>query len=364
MTAHRRSARVAMAILWVTTMACLPCRPDATDAGLPALARFEPADGYVYHGAAPNPTVVAGYVDALDEAAIAPLIEGIHLGIAGRAGRAPITRTVRDWLEYVRDAGRVPHLSLSFTDGFGNPADEILATTTRLDAVIDELGAIIAAFGDPVFIRLGFEFNGSWNGYTAGVYPRAFRKVVERFRTAGVTNAATIWCYEPDGPDDFDAVLDGESACYPGDDVVDWFGLDLFGPDHFTAPTSTRARGNSAYERSLRFLEMASAQGKPVMLSENAAVKAYVTSDADDPGLVDGRSDWETWFGPFFAFIADHPQIKGFLYMNQDYRNTVYELEHGWGDCRIETNSYILDRYRDMLHDERFVHAIEGLSGS
>lgn len=342
----------------------MPLLLGVSDASPREWARFEPADGRVYHGASPNPTVVAGYVDALNDAAIAPVLEGIHLGIAGSAGRASITRTVHDWLEYVRDAGRVPHLSLSFTDEYGNPADGIIAATARLDAVIDELGAIIAAFGDPVFIRLGFEFNGSWNGYTTGVYPRAFRKVVERFRAAGVTNAAYIWCYEPDGPDDFDAVLDGESAWYPGDDVVDWFGLDLFGPEHFAAPTSPRARGDSAYERSLCFLEMAASHGKPVMLSENAAVKAHVTADVDDPGFVDGTSDWETWFGPFFAFIVNHPLIKGFLYMNQDYRNSVYDLENGWGDCRIETNSYILDHYREMLRDERFVHAFEGLSGN
>ncbi|MCK5586034.1 hypothetical protein KAJ02_08170, partial [Candidatus Bipolaricaulota bacterium] len=41
------------------------------------LALYEPADGLIYHGTAPNPAVVEGYITALDDVAIAPLIEGI-----------------------------------------------------------------------------------------------------------------------------------------------------------------------------------------------------------------------------------------------------------------------------------------------
>jgi len=325
-------------------------------------AMYEPPDGRVYHGAAPTPDVVASYIESLADASIEPLLEGIHLSASGTAGRQYVVDTIREWLAYVRDAGRIPHLSLSMRDGYGNPSDVAIATATAHDAVLDEIGAVIAAYDGPLFVRLGFEFNGAWNGYTPGIYPIAYRKMVDRFRAAGVTQAAYIWCYEPDGPDDFDDVIDGRSAWYPGDDYVDWFGLDLFKAEHFVPPASARQRGTSTYERSVRFLEMATAHGKPVMLSETAAVKVYVTSDREDPQFTDGRADWESWFEPFFDFIAHHPQIKGVLYMNQDYRGTAFERKNAWGDARIGVNSYIRRHYCAALRDPRYIHQDDGLA--
>ena len=59
-------------------------------------ALFEPPDGQVYHGAASNPTVVAGYLTAIADPTLKPLIEGIHLGAAGTAGRQYVVDTIRD----------------------------------------------------------------------------------------------------------------------------------------------------------------------------------------------------------------------------------------------------------------------------
>ena len=63
-----------------------------------------------------------------------------------------------------------------------------------------------------------------------------FCKFVDLLREEGAENFATIWCYEPNGPGDFDAVgPDREYLWYPGDDYVDWFGIDLFQHGTFVA---------------------------------------------------------------------------------------------------------------------------------
>lgn len=86
---------------------------------------------------------------------------------------------------------------------------------------------------------IGFEFNGPWNGYNQGLYPIAFRRFVDLLREEGAHNIVTIWCYEPNSPGDFDAVgPDGEPLWYPGDEYVDWFGLDLFYHSCFTSVAS------------------------------------------------------------------------------------------------------------------------------
>ncbi|MFY9390942.1 MAG: glycosyl hydrolase [Limnochordia bacterium] len=335
---------------------------------------LEPPDGYVYHGASPYASDVDAYIAALGDPSLYPSVEGIHLAVPGTRPQS-LEQVVTDFLERVKEAGRIPHLSFAMSIGDGEAVDDVIARTTRYDGLIRAVGRIIRDYAAPVFVRIGFEFNGPWNGYNQGLYPIAFRRFVDLLREEGAHNIVTIWCYEPNSPGDFDAVgPDGEPLWYPGDEYVDWFGLDLFYHSCFTSVASvgmssdgdglvgrSSAGGRlgrlykSQYERSIRFLDMARRHGKPVMLSEVAAVDAHLTPDSEDPGFVDGKADWDLWFGPFFSFLEEHPEIKGFIYMSQDYRGTRYE-KNGWGDSRIQINSFILDRWVETLRDERFIH--------
>lgn len=329
------------------------------------LAFLEPPDGYVYHGVSPHVPDVEAYIAALGDPALYPAVEGMHAAVPGTRPRF-LERTVREFLERVREAGRIPHLSFAMSIGDGEAVDDLIALTDRYDDLIRTIGGVIRDFGDPVFVRIGFEFNGSWNNYHPGLYPLASRKFVDLVREEGAENFATIWCYEPNGPGDFDAVgPDREYLWYPGDDYVDWFGIDLFQHGTFVADgQSGRRQGERAggrgsespYERTVRFLAMAERHGKPVFISELAAVDAHITGDELDTAFADGRHDWDMWFAPFFAFLERYPQIKGFNYMSQDYRGTKYAAL-GWGDARIQINSYIWERWIDELRSERFIHA-------
>ncbi len=332
----------------------VPSVPDITISG----EYLEPPDGRMYHGAScySGSACVDAYVQALGDEAVYPLVEGIHMSI-------PSTRpdelesNIRNWLDRVRDNGRVPHLSLAFQAGDGNPKDVQMVETDELDIFIDMVAVAVADYGDPMFVRLGFEFNGIWNGYTPGVYPIAFRKVVDRFRDAGVDNAAYIWCYTPGAPGTFDATEGGEWLWYPGDDYVDWFGLDVFQSKHFT-PTGDNLPDDPTKVRADAFLEMAVQHGKPVFISEASAVFTNITPDELDPGSVDGTVDWNSWFQPWFDWLHSHPEIKGFMYLDEDF--TGYP--NNWGDARIENNSYVLEHFIDALGDPAMIHRNEGLT--
>ena len=95
-------------------------------------------------------------------------------------------------------------------------------------------------------------------------FPKAFRKLVLGLRQRGVTTFATVWCYEPDGPGDFaDSTAKGWKW-YPGDDVVDWFGLDVFPADHFDpSEPDTNRNGLTKKGRSELFMKFAEQRGKP-----------------------------------------------------------------------------------------------------
>ena len=348
-----RLQRRSVALLLAMVFCCgLTAQAIAEPSDTPA--PLEPPDGRMYHGTSPSPLDVDPYVVSLGDTSVRPAVEGMHGGVPGTR-LENMDRNTRDYLARLRNAGRIPHLSYSMSIGEGQAVDDVIAQSDTYDEQIRIVGRAIRDYGDPVFVRIGFEFNGSWNNYHPGQYPVAFRKFVDLLRAEGADNIVTIWCYEPDAPDDFDAVgTDGQPLWYPGDKYVDWFGIDLFNSRHFVPGGDREEPG--PYQRTLRFLDMARQRGKPVFLSELAAVDAHITPDSQDPGFVDGQADWAKWFEPFFAFLEAHPEIKGFNYMSQDYRGTQYEV-HGWGNSRIQDNSYIKERWVEQLRDPRFIHA-------
>jgi hypothetical protein len=327
--------------------------PPLIQAGSPAY--LEPPDGYVYHGTSPDKNDINAYIAALNYPTLTPAVLGMHASIPGTRPQALINAT-KEFLNLADSIGAIPHLSYAFSIGDGQPIDDVIAYNDTYDRLISELGEVIKEYGRPVFVRLGFEFNGPWNGYHPGTYPKAFRKVVDLFREAGAYNFAAVWCYEPNGPDDFDSVdLNGEPLWYPGDEYVDWFGLDLFRRNDFTLQADSRS-GNQSYFRTLRFLEMAKEHGKPVFLSELATVDIHIISEDENSGYPEGKEAWERWFEPFFSLLNDHPQIKGFNYMSQDYRGSKYE-KLGWRNARLQDNAYIFNHWISQLKSDRFIHA-------
>jgi hypothetical protein len=101
------------------------------------------------------------------------------------------------------------------------------------DDFIKAQADLVKAFEHPFFIRFGHEFNilqGSeyWNGaYSWARNPadfvNAWRRYVTIFRAEGASNAIFVWNanWEDIGPHHW-------TEYYPGDDYVDWVGVDLY----------------------------------------------------------------------------------------------------------------------------------------
>ena len=68
----------------------------------------------------------------------------------------------------------LPHVGISLTPG-GTVLNQI--TAGEYDFAIRELAATLPLVGRPVFLRLGYEFNGHWNNYTASAYVAAWRRI-------------------------------------------------------------------------------------------------------------------------------------------------------------------------------------------
>lgn len=181
------------------------------------------------------------------------------------------------------------------------------------------------AWGQPLFIRFAHEMNGSWypwaewtdanqnmqrdpgedTGFTADKYRAAYRNVASMFRRYA-PNAALIWC--PNS-----GLLGGEKRdvfrpFYPGDDVVDWVGLDVYERGWAMPMPGTHLWGgqfannlthdmtddtNTPQNESVNFyLLYGQWKRKPIMICETAATLSYRT-DLPLPQRAQMTRDWK-----------------------------------------------------------------------
>jgi len=140
----------------------------------------------------------------------------------------------------------IPHITW-MPYGNGNPLVEIIQG--QHDDAIRAEAQKAKALGVQIFMRWGHEMNGNWYpwaGYVngeggdadgglddaglpssgAGKYVAAWRHVHDLFVAEGATNVIWVWC--PLVNDVPDAPWNHWTNYYPGDDYVDWVGIDAY----------------------------------------------------------------------------------------------------------------------------------------
>lgn len=317
-------------------------------------ARFEPPDGTIYHGCGWNGFGSQVFYDSMFPVEHHPLILQAMMEMPGTRGM-DVARVIQSLtMNIVHPDSQFTEFGVHFRDRNGM-LDSVFALTTTMDNYIDTLAAAFQAVNRPFFLRIGFEFNGDWNPYHPYIFPMAFRKLVTELHTRGIDNFATVWCYEPDAPADFADSIASGWKWYPGDDMVDWFGLDPFDQEHFNPALPDSERNELTKKgRTEAFLRFAEQRHKPVYLNELSARNVNMVPDSLDANHTEGQADWEYWFAPFFQFVHNHPGIKGWNYVNLDWRH--YDVYQTWGDARLEINSYIRDHWVDSLMSARFLN--------
>ena len=326
-------------------------------------AKFEPPAGRVVHGIGQWEQYNAKLLPKLPTD-LQPASELLFVNIADMP-RGWRPQGIRSTLERLDQAGLIPQMDISLCGNQPSKAeidkmpdphfgiDHEVASGSRYDSRIEDLARIVREFGKPVTVRIGGEFSGWWNGYHPYAYPKAFRKIVEMFRAAQADNAAFVWCYEPAAPGDFDERNDaGEYKWFPGADVIDWFSIDWFNREDFTGPLTGGRRGGelTSHGRTQKFLDMAAAYHKPVMIAESGPARY----DLSDPLQADAA--WREWFEPYFQIIADHSEIKWFHLISFDWTRSSYSVQNGWKNNDFTASEPLLQRLVTELRKPRYLH--------
>ena len=248
------------------------------------------------------------------------------------------------------------------------------------DKSIDYLAEQLKAMAPrPVFLRIGYEFDGPWNCYQKDTFKRAYTRIATKIRAAGAWNVLNVW-HSATWPDptiaaqrvnDYDHRHPAHlSSWYPGDDIVDWMGLSVFYRDLHQweqAPVDTPARAQDA------FVTFARDHNKFVMIAEaapqayriGALKRAFITHNQQQN--VSAFEIWNKWYSPVFQFIENNKDvIKALAYINthwesqplwrcdEDKRAGDPECPQGfWGDSRVQANTEIQQQWLNEIHNEQ-----------
>lgn len=247
-------------------------------------AKFEPPDGRSYSGAGQH--VVAGA--ALANASLPgnmPRIFADYDFLDKSLGHRAFYGAEKEFHNFFPGAMVQIGLGLPLKDG----AELAQVGAGAYDSLIRVMARHYRAMPHPVFLRIGYECDGPWNGYPAAAYVSAFRRIVSLLREEKAGNVAMLWN------------LAGPSAAmeyYPGDDYVDWWSFNFW--------NSADASG---------FLAAAARHKKPVMVGESSKQGKHAFKD----------------FAPGYFRTLNTEGIKGFQYIHEWWNTMVWD----WDDARF-----------------------------
>lgn len=197
----------------------------------------------------------------------------------------------------------------------------------------------IRAARNPLLMRIGYEFNNPSAPYDPSLFIQAFRGIVQRIREAQLDNVATVWNASAAG-------LGGTNFMrwYPGDDVVDWWGIDLFNGKDFDQPQLAE------------FLAKATSHQKPVVICEASPVFRGAT-----PGHLSApKSDAQAaaWFQELTQLLSQHTEIQAVAVISIGGRRPHSILSgSGSPDTRIHQWPKATAVWKKFLSEKRVINA-------
>jgi beta-mannanase len=196
------------------------------------------------------------------------------------------------------------------------------------DSELGKLIKVIREFENPVFIRIGYEFDKAGK-YNSRDFVLAWKYIVNYLKKNDVNNVSTVWCSCP-----YHGTVPVEPF-YPGDDYVDWFGIDVFTVKYI----------DGSYKPIKEFLDLAKKHKKPVMVGESSPARV---------GVNNSEESWDGWFKFYFDWIKKNPIIKAFCYINWDWGKDWKQPE--WLNGRIHENEFVREKYVKELSKPKYIH--------
>lgn len=242
-----------------------------------------------------------------------------------------------EWAHRLRAAGAVPHIAWEPNEGLDKVRD---------DEYLRGWAQAAAHFGGPIFLRYASEMNGDWETYSGDpdLYIekwRLVRNVMRRY----APNVIMLWV-------PFATPKSTIPLYYPGDDYVDWVGVNIYSVVHYEGNINKRSVDNAVQH--LEFIYNLYAERKPIAIGEYAATHwcAAIQQETVDFAVREMRRLYE-------SIETRFPRVRMINWFSVDTVGAGLANNNYSVTC----NPRFLERYRQFVSDPYFIGRLPDLSG-
>ena len=236
-----------------------------------------------------------------------------------------------DWLRKLSADGKYVQIALEPNQGLD---------FVQADDYLLKLADDLRRSGAKIFLRYASEMNGPWVNYHGDP-----EKYVEKWKLiTGVMrdrapNVAMVWC-------PYATPLAGVEDYYPGDEYVDWVGVNLYNVSYFNQDKSTPAK-QVAPSDMLRGIYDLYSDRKPIMICEYATTH-FSNVEQESLGYFAANNILEL----YTTIRTDFPKIKGIYYFSSNNLKLAHRRNNNYS---LLDNSQVLTAYRKVIQDPYFL---------
>jgi glycosyl hydrolase family 26 len=250
---------------------------------------------------------------------------------------APFSQGLESWAW-----GRGVYSAISWSPGYTIAQ----VNSGSYDSCFRDVAQRFKSFGHPAWLRLWWEFNGTWFPWSydpnnAQPFIDAWRRVVGIFKSVGATNTMFVWApaegyYDPTK----------RQTGYPGDAYVDWVASDGYNWNKSGSWCGLHAGWCQFWETFHHGYSGSQARGVEVDFRNRKPYMVAETGSVEDSYTWGRKGDWMK--NALSSIKTDFPGLRAFLYFDCNVTTTEGV---NW---RVDTTQPSMDGFKVLAQDPYF----------
>jgi len=234
-----------------------------------------------------------------------------------------------DWVAKVHNHGALPHIAWEPNNGL----DEV-----RDDVYLHRWAQAAAEAKKPILLRFASEMNGTWMPYSGNPdeYIRKWRLVYTTIKSQA-PNVIMVWC-------PFATPRRTIPLYYPGDDYVDWVGVNIYAVLYHNGDISQPSERDPIDD--LRYVSSLYGERKPIAICEYGATHFCTASQQFSSSFAAASIEQ--------MYRAIREQFPGVVFINWF---SVDAASDGlaYNDYAVTTDDLVLNSYRQAIDQPCFL---------
>lgn len=242
-----------------------------------------------------------------------------------------------NWAAGVKSAGGAIHLALEATNGL---------SAIQNDAYLKSFARDCAKAEMPIFLRLNSEMNGDWTPWhqTPQRYIETFRLVASVMKTEA-PNVAMVWA--PNS-----VPVDNILRYYPGDEYVDWVGVNLYSVSVFNGDSKAPATHVNPLDL-LDYVYSKFAAKKPIQVAEFAATHYSAAEKKDTTAFALAKMRLL-----YHGVKYKYPRVKSIQWYSANNLVKAHSPERRLNNFSLLENAKLLAAYGQMLASDYYLKQV------